>query len=213
MLQSPLFSVLSSINPDDESSWNGRIFLTLDMDWAHDEVLLDSIQLVRDSGVKTTWFVTHKTALLVDFEQDSNIELGIHPNFNPLLNGVSNIDSSKVIADCFSIVPSARSIRSHSLTQSERLVDQFKDAGITHVSNLFLPYESRIQPKPFFLWGRMIVVPHSWQDNVAIKMGLSFPTRTELVSGLHVFNFHPIHIFLNTEDLDRYERTDRKSVV
>ena len=26
-------------------------------------------------------------------------------------------------------------------------------------------------------------------------------------SGLKVFDFHPIHIFLNTESLERYERT------
>lgn len=26
-------------------------------------------------------------------------------------------------------------------------------------------------------------------------------------NGIKVFDFHPIHIFLNTEDLDRYEKT------
>lgn len=207
MLQTLPFSTLSKIVPDDELSWNGKIFLTLDIDWAHDEVIRDSLLLVRNAHVETTWFATHKTTLLADFEQDANIEVGIHPNFNPLLNGDLNANSSKVIADCLSVVPAARSVRSHSLTQSERLVDQFKAAGMTHISNFFIPYGSGIHAKPFFLWERMIAVPHIWQDNVAIKMVADFPSRTELISGLNVFDFHPIHIFLNTENLDRYERT------
>lgn len=207
MLHKLSFSTLSKINPDDELSWNGKIFLTLDIDWAHDEVIRDSLQLVQNAHVETTWFLTHKTALLVDFEQDAKIEVGIHPNFNPLLNGDSKVDSSKVIADCLSMFPAAQSVRSHSLVQSERLVDQFREAGMTHISNLFIPYESGVQIKPFFLWDRMIVVPHFWQDNVAMKMNADFPGRADLVSGLNIFDFHPIHIFLNTENLDRYERT------
>ena len=34
-----------------------------------------------------------------------------------------------------------------------------------------------------------------------------FPPRDKLLNGFHVFDFHPIHVFLNTESLDRYERT------
>ena len=38
-------------------------------------------------------------------------------------------------------------------------------------------------------------------------MGLKFPSCDELQRGFHVFDFHPIHVFLNTENLSRYERT------
>lgn len=207
MLSSPVFSILSKINPDDEKSWNGKIFLTLDIDWAHDEVIHDTLQLIQSTQVESTWFATHKTILLDDLRRNTNVELGIHPNFNPLLSGDTSISSLEVIARCISLVPEARSIRSHSLTQSERLIDQFRYEGLTHISNLFIPYGSGMQPKPFRLWERMIMVPHSWQDNVALKMNMGFPKNSDFSFGLHVFDFHPIHVFLNTENLERYERT------
>jgi len=203
----PVSSVLSKINPDNEKTWEGKIFVTFDVDWAHDEVIHDSLELIRSVQAETTWFVTHKTPLLAELQRDPSFELGIHPNFNPLLNGDSNTSSEKIIADCLSIVPTARSVRSHSLTQNERLVDQFWTAGLTHISNFFVPYGSGFQVKPFRIWDGIITTPHSWQDNVALKMNMGFPKLADFVSGLHVFDFHPIHVFLNTENLERYEHT------
>jgi hypothetical protein len=105
------------------------------------------------------------------------------------------------------MIPNAKSVRSHSLTQSERLVDQFRNAGLTHISNLFIPYGSGIEAKPFCVWDQMVMVPHSWQDNVALKMDIGFPDQADFMSGLQVLDFHPIHVFLNSESMDRYERT------
>ncbi len=201
------FCVLSEITPDDEESWKGKVFLTFDIDWAHDEVIRDSLDLVRNAQVAATWFVTHNTPLLMGLQQELRFEIGIHPNFNSLLDSGPNTSSSVVIANCMSIIPAARSVRSHSLTQSERLIDQFRDGGLTHISNLFIPYGSGIQSRPFRVWDHMIMVPHSWQDNVALRMNVGFPEGSDFFSGLHVLDFHPIHVFLNSESLDRYERT------
>jgi hypothetical protein len=201
------FSVLSKINPDCEESWTGKVFLTFDIDWAHDEIICDSLNLVQSSQVAATWFATHNTPLLANLEQDGLFEIGIHPNFNPLLDGSLNSSCSEVIANCMSIVPKAKLVRSHSLVQSERLIDLFKHNGLTHISNLFIPYGSGIQAKPFHVWDQMVMVPHSWQDNVALKMKMGFPSQVDFTSGLHVLDFHPIHVFLNSENLDRYERT------
>lgn len=204
------FSRISDIEPEASRTWASKIFLSFDIDWAHDEVLADTINIVRDIGVASTWFVTHNTPLLHQLRNLNGAELGIHPNFNPLLDGTS-VDTGntaeKIIRSILSVVPDVRSIRSHSLTQNERLVDQFRSAGLTHVSNFFIPHGRGVEIKPFRIWNDIVIVPHCWQDNVALKMHLSFPTEAELCSGFHVFNFHPIHVFLNTEHLDRYERT------
>ena len=53
---------LSRIDPADESTWRGKVFLTLDLDWAHDEVVRECIDLVERAGVHATWFVTRKGA-------------------------------------------------------------------------------------------------------------------------------------------------------
>lgn len=201
------FSVLSKINPDNEESWKGKVFLTFDIDWAHDDILEDSLNLLQNTQVSATWFATHGTPLLANLQQNNRFEVGIHPNFNPLLDGSLNISSYEVITNCMSIVPEAKSVRSHSLVQSERLIDQFKLCGLTHISNLFVPYGSGIQAKPFRVWDQMIMVPHSWQDNVALKMKMGFPRQADFFSGLQVLDFHPIHVYLNSENLDRYERT------
>jgi hypothetical protein len=51
-------------------------------------------------------------------------------------------------------------------------------------------------------------MPHFWEDDAVCIYEVNTPIR-ELLSrgGLKVFDFHPIHVFLNTENLDRYERT------
>jgi hypothetical protein len=204
------FSHISAIEPETESTWINKVFLSFDIDWAHDDILADAINIVREAGVASTWFVTHSTPLLHQLRTLNGAELGIHPNFNPLLDGTavnSGNTAEKVLRNVLSLVPDARAIRSHSLTQNERLVDQFRNSGLTHISNFFVPHGCGVEVKPFRIWDDMAIVPHCWQDNVALKMSLSFPTKEELNAGFHVFDFHPIHVFLNTEHLDRYERT------
>ena len=204
------FSNISAIKPRVPKTWQRRVFLSFDIDWAHDDVLNDTIDILRDSGVASTWFVTHDTPLLQQLRSLHGVELGIHPNFNPLLDGqASNAENTaeKVIQKVLHIAPEARAIRSHSLTQSERLADFFRLSGLTHIANFFVPHGCGFETRPFEIWDAMTIVPHCWQDNVALKMTLPFPTYEELNSGFHVFDFHPIHVFLNTEHLDRYERT------
>ena len=201
------FLTFSKIDCGEKGSWAGKIFLTFDIDWAHDEVIQDTINLLRKAKVNATWFVTHSTKILKTLQKDFNHELGIHPNFNDLLNGISKSSSEKVLEECLKIIPNAKSVRSHSLTQNERLVDQFKASGLTHISNFFIPFGVLNPIAPFKIWDNMTIVPHCWQDNVALRMNLRFPSVTEDNSGLNVLLFHPIHIFLNTENLQRYEKT------
>ena len=52
---------IRNIDPNDDSTWKGKIFLTIDIDWASDLILKNVIDLVNKLGLKVTWFVTHKT--------------------------------------------------------------------------------------------------------------------------------------------------------
>jgi hypothetical protein len=202
------FSQIQKINPSVCDSWNGKIFLSFDIDWAHDDVILDCYNLVSGYSVETTWFVTHKTDVLRTIGTDKRIELGVHPNFNDLLLGSAGGGTSNlVINKARELVPSATTIRSHSLTQSERLLDQFLDNNFQRICNFYIPYRVQMQVCPYDLWGGAIIVPHRFQDNASLRIGENLPERQFFNSGLHVFDFHPIHVFLNTEALDRYERT------
>lgn len=207
---------LSDIVPEEISSWYERIFLTVDIDWAHDEVLADAISLIEEAGIYCTWFVTHDTRWLSRLRSNPKFELGIHPNFNWLLAGDARngINAREVILRLMNIVPEARSVRSHSVTQSSVILELFSEAGLTHDSNCSIPITSKILVKPWRLWNNMVRVPYQWEDSIALQYmerKIKFPDAKqavecyEFINEFIVFNFHPIHIFLNTESLHQYE--------
>lgn len=205
------YSNISSIKTEDESTWSDKTFLTFDMDWAHDEVIEDTLNIINNHGACSTWFVTHKSLLLTQMANNDKIELGIHPNFNKILDGSNypnNANSRKIIEDSLKLVGNCNSVRSHSLTQSEKLLDEFQSFGLTHICNLYIPLSANIELKPFNLWDKIIIVPHTWQDNVQLRLNNKLLKIDSINNvNLKVFNFHPIHIYLNTENLKRYEKT------
>jgi hypothetical protein len=204
------FALVSAIQPDDRRTWTGRIFLTLDIDWAADDVLSDSIDVVEAAKVPATWFVTHETPLLGRLRSNPLFELGIHPNFNPLLAGerADGDDAATVIDRLQKIVPEARVVRSHSMAQSSQLLQLFRNRGFTHDCNHFIPAQAGIVLGPWLHWNGLIKVPYFWEDDVHCQSRQNTP-MCELTQrpGLRVFDFHPIHVYLNTETMERYERT------
>lgn len=205
-----VFSNIFRILVDDNSSWQDKIFLTFDIDWADDTVLNDTIDLVEEAGVAATWYVTHETPVLKRLRANQNFELGIHPNFNFLLEGDARRgrNSDEVVERVINIVPEAKSVRSHSMTQSSGLLAIFEKFRLTHDVNHFVPAQSGIRLSPWLIWNGLCRVPYFWEDDVACMYDLHNHI-IDLVSrpGLKVFDFHPIHVFLNTEHLNRYERT------
>lgn len=196
---------VSECAPDKNA--NDAIVLTLDIDWACDDVLSDTIDLVESAGAPATWFITHDTPLLARLRANGGFELGIHPNFNPLLDGSAG-NAERVLDSILEIVPEAVSVRSHSMVQSSRLLELFSSRGLMFDCNHFIPAQSEITLKAWELWNGMVKVPHFWEDDVAFINGEGFDCSVLLDrEGLKVFDFHPIHIFLNTEEPARYELT------
>ena len=207
---SKVFSRLSTILLENPATWEGKIFLTFDIDWAHDQVLSDTIDLVEQANVEATWFVTHDTPLLDRMRANPKFELGIHPNFNFLLNGDARNGRTpeEVLDRLLQVVPEAKSVRCHSMTQNSNLLHLFWEKGLTHDSNHYIPEESKIELKPWEQWTGILKVPYFWEDDVfCLNKSISTITQLTQRSGLRVFDFHPIHVFLNTEDMNRYERS------
>lgn len=199
---------IKEIDPSDQESWEGRFFLTFDIDWAHEEIIMDCNRLVSEAGVPSTWFITHSGSHLKALKADPLVEIGIHPNFNGLVNGQSQGNSIEVVNNLQALHPSATSLRSHSLLQSERLIDLFREMGLTHISNLYIPRDAGFKPNPFFIWDQMIVVPHTYQDNVEMRSNKELSLAGCVNRGSHcVVLMHPIHVFLNSTSMDLYEQT------
>lgn len=206
---------ISSLDPLEPNSWMGKVFLTFDVDWAHDDVILDTIELLETAEVAATWFITHDTPILARLRQNPKFELGIHPNFNWLLVGDdrNGVNAKDVVSRMMDLVPEAKSVRSHSMTQSSVLLDVFASAGLTHDVNHFIPASIGSELIPWTLWNGMTRVPYFWEDDISCTYennGRKEPSALNAATtglGVKVFDFHPIHLFLNTENLQRYERT------
>ena len=204
------FVTISSIDDKVSDTWDGKVALTFDIDWACDEVVADTIELAERANVAATWFITHDTPMLERLRANPLFELGIHPNFLPLFAGdpSKGANAEEVVDRLLRIVPEAQSVRSHSLVQSGRLLQLFARKGLTHDCNVFIPESSGIELKPWRAWFGIIEVPYGWEDDFAADAGTWNPADTTLGrSGIQGFDFHPIHVFLNTESLSRYEAT------
>jgi len=203
------FGNIKHINLNALSSWQDKIFLTFDIDWCSDKVLLYTLNFIEKYNLKATFFVTHETNILERMRDNENIELGIHPNFNPLLSGDfiygKNID--EVVSYYKKIVPEAVSVRSHSMTQNSLILDSFEKFGLTYDVNTFIPFSSEIVSKPYKHWtNELIKVPYFWEDDVHCNYKWDWNVDNLLnYSGIKVFDFHPIHIFLNTKNIETYD--------
>lgn len=53
------YGLIRQIDVDQTAFWNEKIFLTFDIDWAHDEVIDDVLQLLSKYQASATLFATH----------------------------------------------------------------------------------------------------------------------------------------------------------
>lgn len=178
------------------------ISFSADIDWATENLIEDTISIFEEFNVPCTFFATHKSEALKNCSQNL-FEIGIHPNFNKLiLSGTESAD--KILSDLLNLFPSAKGFRSHSLTRSSIIQQMAFEKGLIYEANTFLPYWTNI--RPFKLWNGLICIPHNWEDDVHFVYGKSFSEAGISIdkNSLLVLDFHPIHIFLNTENPERY---------
>ena len=165
-----------------------------------------------------TFFATGQSSLINDLQGSRNFEIGIHPNFNPLLFEKGKTATANDIIDALkNSFPDAKSLRSHSLTQNEQLLDLIGDYDIKNICNHFLPLQKNCETEPFLLWNDLQLIPHRYQDNVSLRISSLKPLDLLQSNGLLVYNFHPIHVYLNTVSLNHYEKAkpfyhDRKGL-
>ena len=202
------FQQINKININEIESWQNKIFLTFDVDWVVDEVLSYTIDIVEEYGINATFFLTHETKLIDRMKKNPNIELGIHPNFNFLLDGDfrygKNID--QVLKYYINIYPEAISVRSHSVTQSSLIDQLFVENNLLFDVNTFIPFSNTMLVKPWYKLNHLSKIPYFWEDDIQISNNNDEWETAKYFNfkGIKVFNFHPIHIFLNCEKIERY---------
>ena len=186
-----------------------RYLITLDVDWASDEVIGHCARILIERGVKATWLITHDSPGVRELLTRPDLfELGIHPNFLP---GSTQGDSPEaVIEHLLAIVPGARTARTHLLVQSTGLLRTMCERyGIENDLSLLLPDTPGIVPHELWLPARLLRFPTFWEDDEEMlrpRPSFSLSDARYNVPGLKIFGFHPVHVALNSSSVEPYQR-------
>jgi hypothetical protein len=183
--------------------------MTLDIDWAPDAIIDSVAALLIERRVKATWFVTHRSPAVDRLRQHRDLfELGIHPNMLP--GSTHGTTENEALAHVLEIVPGAVSMRTHGLYQTSNfLVKAATQFGLRVDVSLFLPRAPHLQPHRI-TWGGAALwrIPYFWEDDVEMfeERPIWHVSDDRLaVPGLRVFDFHPVHVALNTDRFERYD--------
>ena len=178
--------------------------ITFDTDWAPESSLSIVRSVLSQKGLLATFFATNNSDIVQDLIRDGH-EIGLHPNF---LSGTTQGESPvSIIANLLEIFPNAKVIRTHSLFQSSPLMHEiFSTFPQLKIDMSLLTH--RFPHVGSFYWrqGDVAVrrVNFNWEDDVAFY-DEGFDWSSAFFPGsINVFNFHPIHVHLNSRDSLNY---------
>lgn len=176
-----------------------KVSLTFDTDWVHESALDYLIGILDNYNQEATFFATNEYRVFLT--NGFCHEIGIHPNFNYLLtNGITNYES--IINELFQIYPKSKGFRSHSLTTSSLILNYIHELGFVYDSNQFHPLGAALYQD----YSKLFRFTHNYVDLGHLMDGskLTFHNMNLSTMYLNVFDFHPIHIFLNTPTIEFY---------
>lgn len=184
--------------------------ITFDIDWAPDYAILKCLDLVNNANCKATFFTTHDTPINREIT-DCGHNLGIHPNFLPGSSQGSDVKS--IITQCLSYAPDAWCMRTHALVQSTPLLHEI----FASFPQLKLDVSLLMHRSPFahkVRWDfdgvsfeRLL---YNWEDDAQFS-AFNQDKVPELFFGeLTVYDFHPIHVFLNSTDGSEYRKLKKE---
>src|SRR5207247_1284986 len=135
----------------------------------------------------------------------SEDRMGVHPNF---LAGSSHGATLDEVCDhVIAMNPKSRFYRSHCFYETSQVADAFRKRGFEFDSNLNLASQSAL--RPFVHPTGLVRYPQffgdgNWFTHHA-KEGVDRLMPLVAAPGLKIFNFHPLHVCLNTPDQAYYQ--------
>lgn len=175
--------------------------LTFDTDWVNEIAVEYVIDLLDTYGVTATFFATNRYSCL---KNNKKHEVGIHPNFNGLLNGtLYNANSKNILKDLLEEYPESIGFRSHSLTQSSNILAEAQNIGLQYDSNIYHPEGGQ----PYLDYSGLIRFTHNYVDlgHLLDKRPFNLSEFSFSENNMNILDFHPIHIYLNTPSVSYYE--------
>lgn len=176
-----------------------RIYVTSDLDWASEDVILQALQVFAKAEAPFTFFQTHYSNALIRFAKEHGSELEWHPNFLPCSSHGGSV--KEVIASLSALPAEKKVVRCHLYYCPEEPYQHFlSETGIKASSNDL----SLLSLKPIYKKNGITEIPLFFEDGRFIKAGHPMNVDTILkamkTDGDYVFLFHPIHVAFNSLD-------------
>lgn len=185
-----------------------ELVLTFDTDWAPDFMIDEIMDDLIANDIKSTWFITHESPAIKRLIEHDLFEVGIHPNIDS--NSTQGNSEKEIISNLLKIHKTDL-IRTHGLLSSTNLTIRcVQDYKMKIDSSLLMPHAPELAPFKM-KWDKAEIwkVPIFWEDDYeALQSEKVYSLNHQIfdTKGLKVFNFHPIHIHLNTVDYEIYKK-------
>ena len=177
------------------------VVITVDVEWAHPEILADVVELLDERGLRATFFCTHEGISVPGHER------ALHPNFrrtrNPSAREVDPEATDRdfyaaILSRCNEFVPEAVGVRAHSLISDSELLQVYGYAGLQYDSSCMLPLARGLEP----VWrgDGILEIPIFYMDHWDMREQVTRFSLDALdlnAPGLKVFDFHPNLISMN----------------
>jgi hypothetical protein len=185
---------------------NPLVVFTADQDWAPEWACQIFVDEIIRHEIPCHIFRTNSSNTIDNAISDGVLTCGWHPNFKPYSTHGTSI--SEVIATMKTIAPESRTIRAHSYFESSETWDYLYNAGQLVESHGVTVMEENLFPVR--MASKLVRVPVFFEDDVFMRdypknLDTTLLKQRLLTPGLKVFDFHPIHLGLNSMSLQHYE--------
>ena len=167
-----------------------RVAVTVDLDWASEAAIEDTLDALRDRGIPVTVFATHRSRRVEGAM--SELEVGLHPFFGADSSHGASIE--EVVRHVLDLPHNLPAFRCHRFSVSNEVRETMVAAGMQISSNVCTDLE--VLP-PFRDRCGLVEVPIFMEDGGYLRGGRSLTDRIE-AEGTLVVLVHPMHFAVNT---------------
>ena len=173
-----------------------RLFVTIDLDWASEIVIEETMDWFSQNKIPVTVFATHESKAIV--ERMDAIDVGLHPYFSP--NSSQGSNPEEIIENLSQISTNIPVYRSHRFLDSNQIRENMAKMGMRASSNVCTDLDP---VAPFIHRSRMLEIPITFEDGNFLERKYNLDSCGEIIEliskcDIFVIAIHPMHFVLNT---------------
>ena len=170
---------------------------TIDLDWANEIMIEETLNLFDKHEMPVTPFITHKSKVIEEHYEDKRSLVGLHPNF--WKDSTQGNNYIEIIENLCKLWPEARGWRSHRWFEDLKFSLEFARRGFKYDSTVCMFLFPNITPNHCI--PGLVQFPVFFEDRwfMSGKWHIQTIQQRCATPGLKVFDFHPHHIYTNNK--------------